>query len=1060
MLTSPAAYDPPSVTTPEFVLDRSNARDGTSPQVHGKSPSQMRELAKGALLSLAPHGIRYPDLVKEGVDPDLLQQLYEEIGIKDSRPELPADSRGYKAINTPEQKAVSSFSEPDTNIRSRFLPDRPPSGLPGIPVAVDLKDALQIQQIVIKSNTDSTGPSKNTETVLRQNEPAPGVSTKIPLNTTATNVAMERKDRIAQLLAAKTGKPAPIRSTTDATPIPVQVSSSPAPVPQANTPIMSAENTTAPNVPKQPVSKSVKNKAQTELVRQKMESLKKEAEAKARAQNQSQPSIPPRPNTPAGDTYMIVTTPTLEQPPSNDLNQQSIARSNSSSRQIRSATSDLQALTRNSPQLNHAYRIPGLFMTSDESSHAEEQISTTAGGQADNPNRVSSDRGQDLEQESETSSARDRSSVPGSLTEFNLASLGNQGSISRLPQKRPLASDSFDEPVPPAKRPFGRKDSVEHIEIDVSDEQSDDGSDGIGMDIDEDSQPSGLLINSAAPSKEASERDAQLLLPTTMLPERPSIQQQTTNSSLNLSTPTKENDKEDLWRAKNLEIEAMRKRIAEMEQRRKAKQGQSQAQSPQSSLPGTPAPPKLQAASPTQASPNLGSILQTYSGSRNQPYGNVHTVMQTATNGDHQSLGMNQLSRLATESPFHSEDLRKKMARRKELQDGLPNLDAEVQATQLKLAQTKARLAAIKREADRREAEIREARQREAEIVAEAMKLEEQLNMGLKGRSRFSEELQSLGADLEAVPEVHATSTESLGFDSTAFNSEYAPPSTNLGTQDMPDLAPAATSESVADAVQKGSVVDELVHETDSGAAEEEEAVAAESSNEEAAYEAGNNAPTATSVLDGESYEELDDRSRSQSQIPADPVSYRSSIMSRSPDGESVGVDNTVEEPSANCNVLEAGLDIDNEGSVSMSDSATDDYEPAEIPDMTQYSDMESEGYEPDDSLLPGKLDQGEASDIDDDYEPAERVEPMEVNLHKIQPVSMNDYQHPESPQLGAADERSSDLYSPEPVDKPATDAIEDGLELSEANALTKPQDFPTQADISAEIHDVSKFSL
>ena len=1062
-LTSSVAYDPPSVTTPDFAPDRSGDRDDTSPRLQSKSPSQMRELAKGALLSLAPHGIRYSELVREGVDPDLLQQLYEEIGIKDSRPDLSAGVRTSQAIDMPEQKEAASAAESDINRQSTVLPDKPTSGLPGIPVAVDMLDTPPVQQNLSQSYSDPMEPTKSMEAPLQQTEQASSSLAHNRLATPASNVAMERKDRIAQLLAAKTGKPAPVRSKSDATPMHAQVHLSPAMVRKANAPVASSEAAAAPDVPNRPLLKSLKNKAQTELVRQKMESLKKEAEAKAQAQNQSQASIAPKPIMPADDTNMASTTSTFELSPSTELTQQNITHSDTSFFPTRSATSDFQPLTKSSTLPNYAHRIPGLFMTSDEPAQAEEQLSTKAASHADKSTRISSDLEYDLDQNSGTSSARDRSSVSGSLTEYNLTSLGNHGSSSRLSQKRPLASDSFDEPTPPAKRLFGRKGSVEHIEIDVSDEERDDGSDGIGMDIDEDSQASELLINNSAPGKEASERDTLVSVTTAKLPERQSAPLQSTTIGLNLSTPTKEKDKEDLWLAKNLEIEAMRKRIAEMEQRRKAKQSLSQAQSPQSSLPGTPATPILQAALPTPAAPNPVSVLQTYGSSGTQPFGNVHAVVQKATNGDYYSLGMNPVSRLATESPSHSEDLRKKIARRKELQDGLPNLDAEVQATQLKLAQAKARLAAIKRDAEKREAEIREARRREDEIVAEASKLEEQLNMGLKGRSRFSEELQSLGADLEAVPEVHTTFTESPEPDRAAFTADYVSPRTDLpappGTQDMPDVSPAAKNGSIANVDRKGTTVDELFHKTDNGALGEEQAVGAEPSDEKFADERGSNVPTATSGLRGDGYRELDDKSRRDSQNPGNLEPHQSSIMPRRSDNESVNVDEIVEESSGNLNGVVAGLDNDNDGSVSMSDSGTDDYEPAEISDLKPNSDMESDGYDPEDGLLSSNLSQGEVSDIDDDYEPAEEVEPVEVDLGNAQPVSMGGDQCLERRDPNLANRGFSDPNSPASADKPAVNDTEDRLELSDANSLTKPQDLPQQSDAGAEADNVSQFS-
>jgi hypothetical protein len=153
------------------------------------------------------------------------------------------------------------------------------------------------------------------------------------------------------------------------------------------------------------------------------------------------------------------------------------------------------------------------------------------------------------------------------------------------------------------------------------------------------------------------------------------------------------------------------------------------------------------------------------------------------------------------------------------------------------------------------------------------------------------------------------------------------------------------------------------------------------------------------------------------------------------------------------------GLDYDNEGSVSMSDSGTDEYEPAEVPDMTQDSDMESRGYQPNVPVM-GTPNQEEASDIDDDYEPAEEVEPMELDLRNMQPISMDHYEGSRSGQADGPDERSSDAYSPKSADRPAIDDVEDGLELSETNTLSKTQDLRPQPDAGVGMDDVSRYSL
>jgi hypothetical protein len=1018
-----------------------------TPQVYTKSPSQMRELAKGALLSLAPHGIRYPDLVREGVDPDLLQQLYEEIGIKDIRPELPAGNGAHQTTHPPERTAIPAVSEAYTNARPTVATDRPDSGSPSLPVALESKDAAPMQNDAPKS--------KSTDSPLQQTEQASRFPPSSPLATVAQNVAMERKDRIAQLLAAKTGKPAPVRTTSDAGPVPVPVpvplNVPPTTVAEGITPA-SAQKAPTPNTSNQPTTKSLKQKAQTELARQKLESLKKEKEAKARAQNQWQAPLPRKPDLPAGDANVTAQTPLLEQLLSTNLYQHNTVHSDRPSPQTRSASFDNPPLVKPPSQSSYVYRIPGLFMTSDEAANVEEHLSTMTGSQADKSAHMSLDLEQDLEQASRASSTSAPNAIQGSLTETNLAYLGNEGSTSRLPQKRPLASDSFDEPPPPTKRQFGRKDSVEKVEIHVSDGESDDGSDGIGMDIDEDSQASGLLINSSTRSKEASEQSTQTSPPVAKLPEPRPIQVPTANSSVGMSTPTKEKDKEDLWRAKNLEIEAMRKRIAEMEQRRKAKQSQSQAQSPQASLPATPASPKFHSPSQSQTSANSGPALPAVVSNPIYPQGNINAVIQKPISTDDHSPKITPLSRLATESPSQTEDLRKKMARRKELQDGLPNLDAEVRATQLKLAQTKARLAAIKREAEKREAEIREARQREAEIVAEALKLEEQLNMGLNGRSRFSKELQSLGADLEAVPEDQNIYDDSLEPDFTAPDPEYAPPPTALssvsGTHKIPGGEPVATSESMVNIETSSAIVDQVIQKINDGTEEDNEAVAPQPPIAEATQNTGTGAPAAASQVNCQSYEELENESGSQCQTPTNPNSSQSSIVTRTLDEAAVDTGYTLTEPSADLKGVMEGPEIDNDGSVSMSDSGSEDYEPAEIPDVTQVSDLESDGYDPDDVPVAENIDQGEVSDLDDDYEPAEEVEPMDVNLSSIQLTSTTNY-HPSSEvrEPDAVEQRPSNPYSPNQIDKPPTNDIENGLELPEANTLTKTQDFQPQAD-------------
>lgn len=74
--------------------EQDSASLGTQkPQNHASSETtraQLRIQAQGALLRLAPHNIRFHELVGEGINPMVLRQLYEEVGIKVSNLETGA----------------------------------------------------------------------------------------------------------------------------------------------------------------------------------------------------------------------------------------------------------------------------------------------------------------------------------------------------------------------------------------------------------------------------------------------------------------------------------------------------------------------------------------------------------------------------------------------------------------------------------------------------------------------------------------------------------------------------------------------------------------------------------------------------------------------------------------------------------------------------------------------------------------------------------------------------------------------------------------------------------
>jgi hypothetical protein len=134
-------------------------------------------------------------------------------------------------------------------------------------------------------------------------------------------------------------------------------------------------------------------------------------------------------------------------------------------------------------------------------------------------------------------------------------------------RKRPLASD-FDEPVAPLKKHFnptaGRFNPADRLIIAISDDESlygDDEDDEMELDTESEQEPS-TIVSSAM-----SKPPVQPFIPAT----RASTSTPQASSSFN--------DQEGI-KTKDMEIQAMRRKIAELELRRKSKLAASRTQSP------------------------------------------------------------------------------------------------------------------------------------------------------------------------------------------------------------------------------------------------------------------------------------------------------------------------------------------------------------------------------------------------------------------------------------------------------------------------------------------------
>lgn len=408
-----------------------------------KSATQLRLQALGAILSLAPHNIRYDQLVAEGINPAILKKLYEEVGIKVAPNEA---QRMHAASPAPVTPLDASTSRPTVADSGQSTA----SQKQGEPNKLDVQKATP---------RTSNGPA-----------PAPSSSD--------SGKPMERKELIAQMLAAKAAKAAgaPVINAK----------------PQETQPTPSATSTPAAEV--QPKSGSCpvreKNKAQTELARQRIEELKRQALLKK--QQQAQLPSPPDKSAP-GDQPVLPTSavqhPLPVRPPVPESSTPSV--------------------------------IPGLFMTA---SQHQADVPSTVGIAVD--------------------------SAPVTRASH---------------RKRPRASD-FDQP----EAALGKRtshtsnhvDPAEKLIIDISEDESLYGDDE-GQDMDIDSSP-----EQGASPVEAS--------------ERLSLQKRDSDTGASTSTPRGATSAAgpDPIRQRDLEIQAMHRKIAELEQKRRAKLAVSRTQSP------------------------------------------------------------------------------------------------------------------------------------------------------------------------------------------------------------------------------------------------------------------------------------------------------------------------------------------------------------------------------------------------------------------------------------------------------------------------------------------------
>ena len=286
------------------VKDGSHVNDYSSGQVrwqqplinienleHKRRPQVLREKVKLALRELHKENIQFVNLVGEGINPSLLKELYDEIGIGTTEIISPKDQQN--SDSEPAHKKYTKSDPTKSSFNGLVSPSAEPTATSAIqPTSISAtptnpvlqpKPLTKLPPVCRSSPPKALNVSRGDQAIsvalssLQKSKPAVYNSNKI-LPSPNTDRALERKDYIAKMLAAKVGKgntakaPKPVVSSSSGT-----VPASPKPR-TASADISTAIKAVEPEM-KQDINNTqedleAKKKASTELARRKIEALK------------------------------------------------------------------------------------------------------------------------------------------------------------------------------------------------------------------------------------------------------------------------------------------------------------------------------------------------------------------------------------------------------------------------------------------------------------------------------------------------------------------------------------------------------------------------------------------------------------------------------------------------------------------------------------------------------------------------------------------------------------------------------------------------------------------
>jgi hypothetical protein len=262
-------------------------------------------------------------------------------------------------------------------------------------------------------------------------------------------------------------------------------------------------------------------------------------------------------------------------------------------------------------------------------------------------------------------------------------------------RKRPVAAD-FDTPAStPFKRPFGQSRNDLPLVIDVSEEEPDSDDEDMAMDLESQADQDSPVQSSRKMSDQRS-TSMHNLPPLTDFPTRKHFTPPSNSSAPNTPPVTQNGAKAtighpEVLQRKESEIELLKKKIAEAEARKKARQTPSGTRTPRAA--------ELSAGDAKESNAANANLASKVEASMKMQH--LIDVAENKVSSDQQKLAEAQAAELEKAAELKRNEAERKRLRREKLASDLPLVNAEVQQSQTKLEQLKAEIARLEAEVEK-----------------------------------------------------------------------------------------------------------------------------------------------------------------------------------------------------------------------------------------------------------------------------------------------------------------------------------------------------------------------